>query len=51
MDVGVVACNRLMKVASEGAVSIHDSSHREAILQAPQDSSSSDGSFLVKRAL
>ena len=26
MDVGVVACNRLMKVASEGAVSIRDSS-------------------------
>ena len=28
MDVGVVACNRLMKVASEGGVSICDSSHR-----------------------
>ena len=30
MEVGVVACNRLMKVASEGAVSIRDSSHRGA---------------------
>ena len=28
MEVGVEACSRLMKVASEGAVSIRDSSHR-----------------------